>query len=86
MWNFTPHGIQLNFEFTPVTILWSGQNRQFWQYPKAGVWCKSGLHHLSGVPKTVIPLQGVRQIDIIKGVFVLPTPVIYRSDMKNINP
>lgn len=32
-------------------------------------------------PKST-PLHGVRQIDIIKGVFVLPTPVIYRSGMK----
>lgn len=82
MWNFTPHGTKLNFEFTPVTLLRSGQNRQIWRYPKAGVWCKSGLHHLRGVSKTVIPLHGVRQIDIIKGVFVLSTPVIYRSVTK----
>ena len=75
----------------------SVQIRQFWRYPKAGVWCKSGLHHLRGVPKTVIPLHGVRQIDIVKGgvvpqppsvilrsdaVFSLPTPVIYRSGTK----
>lgn len=32
-------------------------------------------------PKST-PLHGVRQIDIIKGVFVLPTPVIYRSGTK----
>ena len=54
------------------------QSRQFWRYPKAGVWCKSGLHHLRGVPKIVIPLQGVRQMDIIKGVFVLQTPSVIR--------
>lgn len=34
------------------------------------------------VPKTVTPLHGVRQMDIIKGVFVLPTPVIYRLGTK----
>lgn len=32
-------------------------------------------------PKST-PLHGVRQIDIIKGVFVLSTPVIYRSGTK----